>query len=360
MKRILTLVLVLTFSVHAYSQSKKDQALEKALTAIAMMDSGYITESIDLLNEAIKLDPDRYDYPYEVAYAYYLMKDYNKSIEVLEKLSKHKDVTDQLYQLLGNSYDIIGDPDKAFDAYDRGLKKFPKSGILFLEKGNVYWGQKKYAEALPFYEDGIAADPMFSSNYYRAARIYCATDNPFFGIMYGEIFLNLEPSTERSQEISALLFDTYKSNIHVTSDTSASIEFCSNNLVLDKESMKRMSEGILPFCMTAETTMLIYVGFSKEITLESVCKLRSSFIDAWYQMGNDKKYNIELFKFQKDLADKGYYDAYNHWLFMNGDGAAFDEWYKTHQDEFTNFANYANQHRLQLNDKTKFLVADFR
>ena len=52
-----------------YGQTDKDKALEKGRTAIELMDNGKIDESIELLKEAQKLDPDRFDYPYELAYA---------------------------------------------------------------------------------------------------------------------------------------------------------------------------------------------------------------------------------------------------------------------------------------------------
>ena len=86
----------------ALAQSKKDIALEKGLAAIELMDNGKINESIKLLKEAQKLDPDRFDYPYEIAYAYYLKEDYKRVIKLLEKNSNHTNVNERLYQLLGN------------------------------------------------------------------------------------------------------------------------------------------------------------------------------------------------------------------------------------------------------------------
>jgi tetratricopeptide (TPR) repeat protein len=44
------------------------------------MDEGQIDQSIELLTRAEKLDPNRIDYPYEIAYAHYLKKNYEKAI----------------------------------------------------------------------------------------------------------------------------------------------------------------------------------------------------------------------------------------------------------------------------------------
>lgn len=47
----------------AFGQSNSEEALLKAQEAIKLMDNGKIEESIVLLEEAQKLDPNRFDYP---------------------------------------------------------------------------------------------------------------------------------------------------------------------------------------------------------------------------------------------------------------------------------------------------------
>jgi tetratricopeptide (TPR) repeat protein len=226
--RIFGLIILFALTNIAFGQTDKEKALSKGQEAIELMDNGKIKESIKLLKEAEKLDPERFDYPYELAYAHYIDQDYKGAIKILEKNKNHKDVTERLFQLLGNSYDVIGKTDKAFVAYDEGLEIFPNSGMIHLEKGNVYWNKEKYNEAHPFYEKGIEIDPSFSSNYYRATLLYCSSTEEVWGLIYGEIFMNLERNSKRTSEISKLLYDTYKSQIKFTSDTSFSVSFSQN------------------------------------------------------------------------------------------------------------------------------------
>ncbi len=127
----ITLVLLLSTVQAIYGQStNKTIAKEKTKEAVQLMDAGKIEESLKLLKEAVKLDPDNMDYPYEMGYAYYLSKDYKKAIECLESIRNHKDVNDRVYQLLGNSFDYYGQSDKAIQTYESGLKLFPNSGNL--------------------------------------------------------------------------------------------------------------------------------------------------------------------------------------------------------------------------------------
>src|SRR5688572_17904692 len=108
LSKTITLFLFLTIGQIVCGQNDKEKALSKGREAIQLMDNGKIEESIKLLEEARKLDPDRFDYPYELAYARYIKEDYTGAISILEKLLDHKDATERLFQLLGNSYDVMG------------------------------------------------------------------------------------------------------------------------------------------------------------------------------------------------------------------------------------------------------------
>ena len=52
------------------------------------MDEGKLDESIKLLEESQKLDPENYMYPYEIAYAYVQKKKYEKAIKILNNVKK--------------------------------------------------------------------------------------------------------------------------------------------------------------------------------------------------------------------------------------------------------------------------------
>lgn len=352
------LLLFITAGQIAFGQSNKDKALAKGQEAIKLMDNGKLDESIKLLEEAQKLDPDRFDYPYELAYAYYAKEDYKRSVKILEKNKTHKDVTDNLFQLLGNCYDILGKTDKAFEAYDEGLKIFPNSGMIYLEKGNVYWGKKEYGKALPFYEKGIEVDPKFPSNYYRATRIFCASTEEVWGLIYGEIFMNLERNSKRTAEISKLLFDTYKSEIKFSSDTSMTVSFCQQmtmnvNAISDPKNIK------LPFCMVFEPTLLMSIAFEKSIDINSLDKIRSTFIDNYFNNEQDKKYPNVLFSYQKKVKDAGHIEAYNHWILMKGDEDNFDKWQTANKDKWDGFVKWFGDNGLTINETNKFYSGQY-
>lgn len=352
------ILLFLSNSLHG-QQDNKMIALEKAQKAIELMDDGKFKESIKLLKDAQKLDPERFDYPYELAYAAYIQKDFKGAIKILEKIKSHKDVSELLFQLLGNSYDLIGKTDEAFAAYDEGLKLFPKSGKLYLEKGNIHWEKDEFAKALPYYEKGIEIDPMFPSNYYRASLIYCNSTEEVWGMIYGEIFINLERNSKRTAEISKLLFDTYKSQIKFSSDTSYSVSFCQNApiKISNEQDVKNIK---IPFGVGVyEPTLIIALFNEKSIDLNSLDRIRTSFVQNYYNMGHDKNYPNILFSYQNQLKEAGHLEAYNHWLLLKGDEDGFDLWQTANKEKWEGFVKWFTENKMKLDQSNQFFSSQY-
>ena len=143
----LILTLLVTFSF-SVAFAQENPASKEINEAIKEMDAGNFSQSRVILEGVLQKDATNYDAWYEYAYSYYMQKDYAKALEIMQ--------------------------------------------------------------AIPYYEKGIEMAPEYPSNYYRLARIYCNSENEIWGVIYGEIFMNLERNTQRTREISALLYQTYQ------------------------------------------------------------------------------------------------------------------------------------------------------
>ncbi len=350
----IALLLLLTAGQITYGQINKEKALEKGNQAIKLEDDGEYEKAIKLFEEAQKLDPDKIDYPYEIAYSYMQLKEYKKAINIGEKLTKHKDVEDMNYELLGNAYDYLGKEDKAIEIYEEGLKKFPNSGRLYLEMGVMQMIKKDYNKALAYYEKGIEVAPQFSSNYYWAAKIYCSSTEEVWGMIYGELFINIERNTKRTVEISKLLYDTYKSEIKFTSDTSFSVSF-SKNASISIDDLKDSSMFLLPFGIGIyEPTLMMSTINEKSIDINSLDRIRKNFVETYFKNGNDKKYPNILFDYQNKILKAGNLEAYNHWILMKGDEDDFTKWQSDNKDKWDNFVKWFTDNKIQIDDTHKF------
>jgi len=343
-------ILVAAFCFPSLAQTPKETAHDKGVQAVKLEDEGKFDEALKLLDEAQKLDPDNIIYPYEATYCYYSQEQYQKVVDALEKLKDRPDSFDRLYELLGNSYDVLKQSDKAIAIYEEGLKKFPNSGVLYLERGTMPLTRKDYNEAIKYFEKGIEVDPKFASNYYWAAKLYCGSEAPMWGMMYGEIFMNLERNSKRTGEISKLLFDTYKKNITFTSSEKTTISFNKDNVVKIQDGGKIK----MPYSIIYEPTMGIATVGEKAIDLNSLDRIRQNFLKVYNEKGFDKEYPNVLFSYQNQITTANNMEAYNHWLLMKGDDDAFNTWQTANKDKWDSFIKWYTDNPLKLDAEHRF------
>lgn len=361
-RKFSSIVAILFFAPILFGQSSnEEQARIKGGVAVELMDNGKFDESIKLLKEAQQLDPENYVYPYEMGYAYYVQKDYGTVIKILSKVTHYKKHNDQVYQLLGNAYDLSGKRKKALKIYEKGLEKFPNAGNLYLEMGNIYLMTKKYGTALACYERGIRVNPSFPSNYFWSSKLLLSSDEEVWGMIYGEIFMNLERNTKRTDEISYRLFNTYKSEITFPTDTSYSVSFSKvNSIHISKEDLKDpkafLEKVHVPFGtgIYEPTLMLSMLGMKKEISLPTLDTMRTKFIENYYKMKNDTLFPVVLFDYERKIIESGNMEAYNYWLLRQGNPEAFKDWRAHNEDKWLKFVEWFNKNQLIVDDSNKF------
>jgi tetratricopeptide (TPR) repeat protein len=354
----MSVLAVIAISTYAFSQADdQTKARELGMKAIKEMDRGNIEKSIKLLEQAEELDPENVDYPYEIAYAHYLSQNYKEVIEILNRLVKNPKANDRVHQMLGNAYDMDGKPDKAIEVYDHGLSLFPNSGELHLERGAMELKKDQYDNALKYFEKGIKADPMFPSNYYWATSLYLDSTEKVWGMLYGEIFMNLERNSQRTPEISKMLYDTYKSQIEFSSGMSFSVNFSqkiSISSISDVEKLK------LPFEIAVyEPTIGLSIVGENNIDINSLHRIRTNFLNMYYKSGHNKDYPNVLFDYQKEVDEAGHLEAYNHWILMMGDEEAFSTWHEANEDKWDSFVAWFSENPIKLDNTHKFYRSQY-
>jgi tetratricopeptide (TPR) repeat protein len=356
--KIITILFLTMISLSFFGQTDKEEAYEIGMKAIKEMEAGNIDEAIEMLEESAKLDPQNINYPYEIAYAHYLDKNYSKSIKVLKKLTKKDNVNARVWQMLGNCYDMEGDPDEAIKTYETGLEHFPNSGILYLERGNMELQKEAYNEALGYYEKGIKVDPEFPSNYYWASKLYLSSTEEVWGLLYGEIFMNIERNSQRTVEISGLLYKTYESEIEYTSDSSLTVSFC-QQMSINASEFSDTADLKLPFCMVYEPTLMIALIFTKEININSLSSARTNFIENYYKSGHHNDYPNVLFDYQKRMEENGHLEAYSHWVLMKGDEELFSEWYENNTEQWDSFVAWFSENPIKIDKENYFHTSQY-
>ncbi len=303
------------------------------------MRSGDWNNAILVLNRALSGDPKNLDLQKDLALAYYYKRDYVKALEQVKPMLDRDDADVVVYQIGGNVYKALEEVKEADKMYKKGLKKFPNSGPLYSEYGELLWAKKDYG-AIKLWEKGIEVAPSFAGNYYNAALYYFYTKDKVWTLIYGEIFVNMEYLTERATEMKKLLLQAYKEKLF-------------NNIDNGKEQVKYS-----PFASAVLETFNKQASLAdKGLTTETLGMIRTRFILDWYQ-NQASKFPFRLFDYQQQLIREGMFEAYNQWLFGTVENlSAFDQWTKTNAEAYSKFTSFqkgrvfkmpAGQHYQQL------------
>jgi tetratricopeptide (TPR) repeat protein len=370
MLRSLLLLFFLSLRLLAGAQSPEEKALDLIRQAIALMDNGQVDESLQVLEKARKLDPKNSIVPYEMGYAHYLKEDYLSAVRAFQTALKFKDANAQYYQMLGNAYDNAGRPKDALATYKKGIRKFPTAGRLYLEMGIMSANAGQYDESVSWFEQGVKAEPGFSSNYYHLSRLFLNSSNKVWGMVYGELFLNLERNSRRTTAISELLYINYRDNIEYKSDTSVSANFHKNSLLITSSNDLKDLQAQLQALITSfdkfayGTTMCLAapllneqgqpLGAGHQLNLPQMHQLRSHFLDLYYQKGYDKQYPNPLFAYQRQVQEAGHLEAYNYWILSSGDPEGFEAWQAQNDTPWAAFVDWFMENPLKLDPENHF------
>jgi len=320
MKSIIKFILPATLLLFVqFSTAQSAKELQE--TGRSFMQQGDFTNAYLVLNRASTLEPNNIEITKDLALNYYFQKDFNKALDQIKPLLDREDADDQCYQIAGNIYKQMGQPKECEKLYKKGLKKMPQSGALYNDLGELLWDQKNY-EAIKQWEKGIEVDPNFSKNYYNACKYYYFTTDKIWSILYGEVFVNMEPLSKNTPEIKSILLESYK-KIFVDTD----------NVKESKETGKFADA----FLQTIKKQSLIASG---GINPETLTMIRTRFILDWYH-DYAAKYPSRLFEYQRQLLQEGLFDAYNQWIFGTAQNlAAYQNWITTHSSDYNEFTRF--------------------
>jgi len=317
MKHVLVVFFIL-FSSTLYGQ-EVEQMLE---TAKVFTRQGDYSNAKLVLNRALQVKPNDLALQKELAYTQYLSGDLTEARNVIMPLLDREDADVQTFQIAGNVFKGAGDLKECQKIYRKGLKKFPNSGILHFEFGEILLSDQQAAEAIKQWEEGIEKEPAYPGNYYHASKFYYYTkSNPVLAIVYGEIFVNGESYTVRTAEMKNALLESYKM-------------IFSDNVNYSGKKVNLFQQAV------AETLLKQRDLTGQGINTEALTMIRTRFLLDWFSK-NNAKYPFKLFDQLQYLLREGMFEAYNQWLF----GAAanvvqYQQWITANPKKSGDFSYY--------------------
>ncbi len=323
MKLVSTVFLLTAFFLQGLAQA--DSVHQKGRE---YMRTGDWKNALFMFNRALQAQPGNIDLLKDIAYTYYLQKDFAKALETIKPVVDGNEADVQSFQIAGTVYRAIEDIKNGTKVYTKGLKKFPLSGVLYSEYGELLW-QKKDLNAIYEWQKGIQADPNYSGNYYNAARYYYFTTDKVWSLIYGEVFVNLESYTMRTAEIKNILTEGYQKL------------FLSPDLLKGFNDKKQTAfEKAFLTAMNSQSR-----GITEALSTEKLVEIRKGFLEYWFK-NYAATFPFRLFDYQKQLLESGMFTAYNEWIFSSGSNpTAYQEWVANNKEAYDQF-NYFQRGRV--------------
>ena len=193
-------------------------AYKLGVDGVKAIEQGETKAGVKLLQQAWRLEPRSYDYPFEIGRALLLGGSPKKAEKYFYPLQHHADVQPDLYILLADCYMQLDEQKKTkdeerkkeFDALRYGIQKLPETGELYLELGNRKIEMEEHLDALAVFESGIANAPNYTENYFWAAKLMKASGNLLWTWIYAELFVNISDNDEMIRTAAKLAADAYE------------------------------------------------------------------------------------------------------------------------------------------------------
>jgi len=320
MNKLLFTLSIFFVSIAAMAQEPDAAQLQE--TAKQFMRGGDWTNAVMVLNKALAKDPGNVSIQKDLALTYYYQRDFAKAKETIKPLVEREDADIQVYQIAGNIYKAIQESKDAEKMYRKALKKYPNSGALYAEYGELLWMMNENFNCIEQWELGIKNDPGYAGNYYYASRYYFFTTDKVWALIYGEVFVNMESYSSKTAEIKNLLLDGYKK--FFVNDPKAKPSKTKNEFTEAFTSVMNQNSAVI----------------SSGITTETLTMLRTRFLLDWNKQ-YAAKFPYRLFDHQKQLLQEGMFDAYNQWIFeAAGDLAKYQSWTKLNADQYNEFTRF--------------------
>lgn len=347
-RRFFLVLLVVAVPVVASSQGRRDQgATDKtaqaeayARAAVRLMDNNMADSAGVLLAKAIELLPDNIVYRYEHALTHVMAQRYDTALALLTPIYDDTLLADRGYQLMGNIYDMKNDSSKSLPYYRAGVARYPWSGRLHYELGAAAYLDDEVDSAIVWWRRGTKAQPNYPTNYYWLAKVFSVREDRLWAAFYGEVYVNLDRGSERTKEISKLVYATWNGCL-AFGDTIDPINFCSDELL---ERSRPANPDVMNFPMAFEYSiatngqhLIPDKGIKAKCSIAELADLRQRFLRSWKKAGYDTLYHNDVIAWNLKMAEAGWLTEYLYWLYSYGNIQEMRDYFRQHEQRYDTF-----------------------
>lgn len=359
MKWIVFLGFSLVLTVTSVSAQKDSLVSSIIAHANEVADQGNFDYAIKLLRKNARRQSEYSALKKALVQMFFRAKEYRKSIRHARRYHRKYPANATVFQYQSHSYLQLERSEKAEKILKEGIEAMPQEGMLYAELGRLMMHVEKYEEALDQFEAGISNAPNYPSNYYWASKIYLESTEELWGLLYGEIFMNLERHTDRTAELSELMYKTLRKEIVFYDDTAIAIKLSQDaNITMDSiDSANYVSFGqdlVVPLMHQS-------LHGIDDLSIANIDRFRKRFIQLYPLYKNVDEYPFhKVFSLHQLLVDQGHFEAYNYWLFMMGHPEEFQYWRTQNRSQWKLFTQWFDDFKFTIDPTDHYESSKFR
>jgi len=145
------------------------------MLAQSFIQAGMFEKAKPVLENLYRVQPSNYEYFQALNQVYIQLKNYDASIALIEERIGSSPQDINLIGLLGTTYYLKGNDNRAFEVWDNALKSFPKSEVNYRVIANYALELRAFDKAIDYLKGGedISQNPQYFA--YDLANLYSIT-----------------------------------------------------------------------------------------------------------------------------------------------------------------------------------------
>ena len=210
MKNPLSFLVIAFFAISlqsfAQDKIKKENTLENLTKGVEEHDEENYERAIELFSSINSNDTSYNLAVVEKALSLTRLEKYDEAILVCEDfISQHQERSPELFINLGTAYDLKEEREKSIQAYDKGLKIYPKNHVLLYNKGITLYKMEKYDEALETIKQVLDINPFHANSHFMLGTLAVSEGNLVEAMLSYNTYLLLDPGSEKALGALGLL-----------------------------------------------------------------------------------------------------------------------------------------------------------
>jgi tetratricopeptide (TPR) repeat protein len=161
---------------------------------------GKHARSIQVFQEALKLDPDRADVHEAIATAAFVLKQYDLAITHFTRATQLRPMDAKPYINLGAVHNRRGDYQAAAEALKKAISRDGKSVEAYYNLGIAYRGLHQPAMAVNAYKEALRINPRMLDAMLNLGNLYLEMNNPKYAIEQYRKALEINPDFAKAKQ----------------------------------------------------------------------------------------------------------------------------------------------------------------